>query len=429
ADSEGRVTGWVGIIYDMTQRYLMEKALHENELALKLAKEKAEAANIAKSEFMANMSHELRTPMNAVVGLSQILSQSEPLTPRQREFIDTLQLSAQSLLSLINDLLDFSKAESNSIDLESVPFHLSAIIDDIISMFSVEVRDKGISLEYIKSPEDDEYFLGDPLRIRQILTNLISNALKFTHHGGVAVRFSTTPSAEPDHVYAHISVRDTGIGIPPHKTAAVFDKFTQADMSITRRYGGSGLGLAISKNLAELMGGSITLKSVVNEGSEFVLHLPLKYALGHALHSVVLRPQEETPAQPAGKQLFILLAEDHPPNILVATTILESMGHRYEIAHSGREVLARLAAGQRYDVILMDVQMPELDGYVTTQLIRENERKTGGRRIPIIAVTAHVMGDSVDKCYQAGMDDYIAKPFDANELRKKLAAFTKENPR
>lgn len=422
-NADGIVTGWVGIIYDMTQRYLAEKALHENEVALKLAKEKAEAANIAKSEFMATMSHEIRTPMNAVIGLSNILSMSSPLTAKQKEFITTLQLSAQSLLTLINDLLDFSKTESNSIDLEHIPYSFSSIIEELIAMFTVEAREKGITLNYVKSAHDEIQFLGDPLRVRQILTNLIGNALKFTHRGCITIQLSATPSSESNHIYGHISVKDTGIGIPVNKLSAVFDKFIQADMSITRQYGGSGLGLAISKNLAELMGGSITLKSALGEGSEFVLHLPLEYAQDYQNLSLALPQRKKEYLSPlAQNDITILLAEDHSPNILVATTLLESMGYRCDVARNGKEVLAKINPGHPYDIILMDVQMPELDGYATTRFIRDSERKAEGKRLPIIGVTAHVMADSIDKCFKSGMDDYIAKPFEAENLRKKISA-------
>jgi len=420
---DGTVNGWVGIIYDMTRRYLLEKELHENEAALKREKEKAEAANIAKSEFLTNMSHEIRTPMNAVVGLSHILSASSPLTPKQEELIHTLQLSSQSLLSLINDLLDFSKIESNSIDLEYIPYRLAPILDEIVAMFSVQAKEKGIVLEYAPSPEGGTLFLGDPLRVRQILTNLIGNAVKFTSKGSVIISISTTPSSEPDEVYVHVSVKDTGVGIPTHKLAAVFDKFIQADMSITRQFGGSGLGLAISKNLAELMGGSITVKSVPGDGSEFVLHLPLEYAHERPIVPTVVPKKEKKESLPIENQnITVLLAEDNQTNILVATTLLESMGYHYDVARTGREVLAKLDQDRnRYDIILMDVQMPELDGYGATRLLREDERKNGWPRLPIIGVTAHVMSDNVKKCYESGMDDYIAKPFTPEDLKQKIS--------
>jgi len=420
-NNNGIVTGWVGIIYDMTQRHLMEKELYENEIALKLAKEKAETANVAKSEFMATMSHEIRTPMNAVLGLAHILRMSVPLTSKQEEYIHTLQLSAQSLLTLINDLLDFSKTESNRIDLEHIPYQFSSIIEEIVSMFAVQAQEKGVTIHYVKSPISDASFLGDPLRVRQILTNLISNALKFTHEGAITIALSTTPSSEPENVYVHVSVKDTGIGIPANKISSVFDKFMQADMSITRQYGGSGLGLAISKNLAELMGGSITLKSELRKGSEFILHLPLAYAEESTGFSVAL-PLTNSPNTPISKKnISVLLAEDHQPNILVATTLLESMGYYCDVARTGKEVLARLK-DRAYDIVLMDVQMPDLDGYATTRFIREMERKTGNKKIPIIGVTAHVMADSIEKCFKSGMNDYIAKPFDAETLRQKILA-------
>jgi len=418
-DETGKVTGWVGIIYDMTQRYLLEKTLHENEAALTLAKEKAEAANIAKSEFMANMSHEIRTPMNAVVGLSHLLSKSIPLTGKQKEMINTLQLSAQSLLSLINDLLDFSKIESNGIDLEHIPYNFSSIIEDVTAMFAAEAEIKGIYIDYKRSPEDERYYMGDPLRVRQIVTNLIGNALKFTHRGGVSIRIQTGPCSTPNSQFVHVHVKDTGIGIPSHKTAAVFDKFMQADMSITRQYGGSGLGLAISKNLAELMGGSITLNSVLGEGSEFILHLPLECA-----DTSLTEIPEEKEVLPSGLeniQLQVLLVEDHAPNIMVAMQLFESMGHRCDVANNGREALEKLNADITYDIIFMDIQMPEMDGYVAIRFIREMERITGKSRTPIIVISAHVSGEDIQKCYNAGADDFISKPFNAERLKQKMA--------
>jgi len=418
----GHVTGWVGIIYDMTERYLLEKALHENETALKLAKEKAEMANVAKSEFLANMSHEIRTPMNAVIGLSNILSSSAPLTSKQQEFIQTLQSSAQSLLSLINDLLDFSKIESNNIDFERIPCRFSTVITEIVAMFSVGAQEKGINVEYIRSPEDEELYLGDPLRIRQILTNLIGNAIKFTPKGGVSIQLSTTPCTEPNHVNVHISVKDTGIGIPPNKIQAVFDKFIQADMSITRQYGGSGLGLAISKNLAELMGGSISLNSQMGEGSEFILHLPMEYGHSESFLSPDLPNDSDRSDFPIEqKNITVLLAEDHQPNILVATTLLQLMGYNYEVARTGRQVISMINERRiPYDIILMDVQMPELDGYITTRMLRKDEQKNGSKRLPIIGMTAHVMPENIKGCFDAGMDDYIAKPFQPEDLKQKI---------
>jgi PAS domain S-box-containing protein len=426
-DTNATVTGWVGIIYDMTQRYLLEKALHENEKALKLAKERAEAANVAKSEFLTNMSHEIRTPMNAVVGLAHILSISSPLTDKQQEFIHTLQLSAQSLLSLINDLLDFSKIESNSIDLEYIPYRFSAILEEIIAIFSLQAQEKNIVFKYNPSPTSEQFFWGDPLRVRQILTNLISNAVKFTAKGSISIDITTTPSSEPGQVYVHVSVKDTGIGIPANKLSAVFDKFTQADMSITRQYGGSGLGLAISKNLAELMGGAITLKSAPGEGSEFTLHLPLEYAPENISFPTIFSQKEKKAPPPVETQnIKVLLAEDHQPNILVATTLLESLGYQCEVARTGKEVLAKINKDYtRYDIVLMDVQMPELDGYITTRLLREGERKSGSKRLPVIGMTAHVMTDNVNKCFEVGMDDYIAKPFQPEDLRQKIVSLTR----
>ena len=232
----------------------------------------------------------------------------------------------------------------------------------------------------------------------------------------------TRSNSEPNHAYAHITVKDTGIGIPAGKIASVFDKFVQADMSITRQYGGSGLGLAISKNLAELMGGSITLKSALGVGSEFTLHLPSEYA-SQDVSFFDASPAVETPdALPEVQQnIMVLLAEDHLPNILVATTLLEYMGFQFEVARNGREVLTKIYEGDvHYDIILMDVEMPELDGYTTTRLLREREQQNASARLPIIGMTAHVMPDNIKKCFDVGMDGYIAKPFQNEDLKQKI---------
>ncbi len=409
------VIGMTGLMQDITDRKVAEELAHNS---LKAAQD----ASIAKSEFLANMSHEIRTPMNAVVGLAEILDHSRPLTDNQREYIKTLKLSAQSLLALINDLLDIAKIESNSIDLEHIPFNLRELIDDLISVCRIRASEKNIELTLLPDNAGETFFLGDPQRIRQILMNLFSNAIKFTHNGGVKIQITHSPCSMPQHRYIHVSVQDSGIGIPQHMQESIFDKFAQADTSVTRQYGGTGLGLAISKNLAEIMNGSITVNSVPDEGAEFTLHLPLEIAQ-HQLYALPPSPREPTTTRslyiPAQNRL--LLVEDNSSNILVAQHLIEHLGYSCDIARNGIEGLQLLRQSRRhYAAVLMDVQMPEMDGYTATRLIREEEKEFNLPHMPIIGVTAHALTGDRDKCIEAGMDDYISKPFHAEQLKIKL---------
>jgi len=394
--------------------------------ALQAEKHKAESANKAKSEFLANMSHEIRTPMNAVLGLSNILAMSKDLPKKQQEMVSTLQLSAQSLLELINDLLDIAKIETNSIDLESIPFTLNEIISEVFSILSLRAREKNIAFDYISAPANDQRFLGDPLRIRQVLLNLVGNAVKFTDQGGVTINVTTSPHEEPRSAYVHIAVSDTGIGIASNKLEGIFEKFTQGDTSITRKYGGTGLGLAISKNLAEIMGGSITIKSQLGKGSEFTLHLPLELASDTDAYSAIAeKNQIETP-ELLLMDGCILLAEDYKPNVMVATYMLEALGYSFDIAINGKEALEKIRTNKgKYLAVLMDIQMPDMDGFEVTKIIREEEKANGLPHLPIIAMTAHALQGDRELCLKSGMDEYISKPFESRELANKLAAITK----
>ena len=414
-------------VRDRQRQYTMRHYLAESEKqanALKAAKDKAEAANQAKSEFLANMSHEIRTPMNAVIGLSSILANSNPLTERQQEYIKTLRLSAESLLSLINDLLDIAKIETKSVELERIPFSLVTLIEDIIAMMAAQAQERGILFETDIHIIEGKEFIGDPTRIRQILTNLCSNALKFTEKGKIklSARSPSNPYAESMDIY--ISVADTGIGIPPAQQETIFDKFTQADSSINRRYGGTGLGLAITKTLVEIMGGNITLESVHMHGSTFTVMLPLPL---HSYHAAFLPEpdmgyENNAPQLSPQTKLSVLLVEDYKPNILVASTYLEAFGYHCDIAENGREAVEKNASGI-YSAILMDVQMHEMNGFQATQAIRQHEKKTGRKAVPIIGMTAHALQGDKEKCIEAGMDAYLSKPFNADELRSKLAEF------
>lgn len=378
-------------------------------------------ADRRKDEFLANMSHEIRTPMNAVIGLSHILSLSKPLTERQRECISTLQVSAQSLLGLINDLLDITKIESTGVQFEKHRFSLRALLDDIVTINTVRANEKQISLSCQFDEAVPRMFIGDSNRLKQVLMNLVSNAIKFTDQGLVAIKASSTP-VQDGMCTVEITVSDSGIGVESDKQESIFSKFSQADSSITRKYGGTGLGLPIAKTLVELMGGSIALQSTVGKGSTFIISLPLATAEDDledkiefpALLQKELPREDDTPK--------VLLVEDSPPNVFVASIILENLGYRFEVAINGEEALEKVKA-RPFDLILMDVQMPGLDGFSATQLIRAHEAENGMKRVPIIGVTAYALSGDKDKCLKSGMDDYLSKPFNPDILEMKIKYF------
>jgi signal transduction histidine kinase/ActR/RegA family two-component response regulator len=382
------------------------------------ARKRAEEASLAKTEFLANMSHEIRTPMNAIIGLSNLLSMSRPLTGRQQEFVNTLSTSANGLLELINDLLDIAKIEANSIELEQRPFNLDKLVHEVASMMSVRLKEKGLTFTSNDACVEGRSFVGDRTRIRQIILNLCSNAVKFTEKGGVHVSIDCHPTDDLTVETVCIAVTDTGIGIDPSKVDHVFDKFVQADSSITRKYGGTGLGLAITKTLTDIMGGTIKVESQPGIGSTFTVCLPLPLA-----DKPVAYDSEnagiETEAAQLDTRPIVLIVEDYAPNVLVAQSYLDTLGFRSEVAESGVEAIERRKRLQ-YHAVLMDVQMPGMNGFEATQLIREYERREGIEAIPIVGVTAHALAGDRERCLAAGMDDYLSKPFAPAELNAKL---------
>lgn len=417
-DDKGRPYRMVGAHTDISHIKAYEEKLQK-------AKETAEKASRAKTDFLAHMSHEIRTPLTAISGIAEIFEKYQGnLDPKQQQLVRTLNSSTQSLKELVSDILDFSKIESGELELEESPFSLQNLFEQVISIVSVKAHEKGIDFRFDYDDVRRQRILGDRARLRQVLINLVGNAVKFTDKGSVEITATRTlKNGEP---YLRIDVRDTGIGIDSKHFDMIFERFKQADSSVSRKYGGTGLGLPISQRLARLMGGNITVESALGKGSTFTLMLPVRQeeeiaeadsdqTLSHSLTETIRE-------QGVKAQKRILLVEDYEGNVVLLSYLLDNIGCPYDVARTGLEAL-NMWKQRAYDVILMDVQMPEMDGFTATAQIRRMEQEKSLPRTPIIGMTAHALVGDKEKCIEAGMDSYLPKPIVEIDLKAKIAEY------
>jgi signal transduction histidine kinase/CheY-like chemotaxis protein len=403
----------------LARKKLVEKQSsleQERDLAI-LHEQVAKKATESKSLFLANMSHEIRTPMNGVIGMIELVSHSK-LTNKQKNFIATAKRSAQSLMMIINDVLDLSKIEAGQLTIELVEFDLDQLLVELTHDLQFQANRKGLRLELLKNNVQQTRVLGDPYRITQIMNNLVSNAIKFTQSGSITIEYDLTVLDE--HLRLNVVVSDTGIGISDDALPHLFDSFSQADMSTTRVFGGTGLGLAITRHLCELMGGEIKAKSKLDEGSVF------QFSVIFATPPPLIIDKKVPPTDesiPNFANLQVLLVEDNEINQEVMLAILEGLGIKVDVANNGLEAIAMLTQSAKFNLILMDCQMPNMDGYDATRHIRLGDAGEIFSKIPIFALTANIMNNERQRCIAAGMNEYLTKPIDINALKLMLAKY------
>ncbi len=424
----GRPAGLIGVAFEITERKKSEEEAHR-------ARQAAEAASRAKSEFLANMSHEIRTPMNSILGMTELTLETA-LNADQREYLELVKTSAHSLLAIINDVLDFSKVEAGKLELDLAPFNLKELVESTVKSFAFRARQKRLQLTLDVAPAAGGLFLGDSGRLRQVLTNLIGNAIKFTDTGSVSVTVCPELQTQSE-AMLRFEVKDTGVGIPADKQRVIFEAFAQADGSATRKYGGTGLGLTISRQMVELMQGKIGVDSAPGAGSAFHFTVRLAKIVQQmaridappALSRVHFARGAEH-GKPAHLPLRILVVEDNPANQKLVCYILQKQGYTVELANNGHEALEVLerSGPAGVDLVLMDLQMPGMDGLSATGVIREKEKKSGDRT-PIVALTAHAMKGDFDRCLAAGMDGYISKPIQRDQLLQAIERFARKSGR
>lgn len=406
-DKNGEIEKIIAIDTDITLRKRIEEELVRT--------------NNIKEQFLTNMSHEIRTPMNAIVGFTDLLLKTE-VTPDQKQFIDAIKTSGRNLIVIINDILDFSKIEAGKITFEQIEFDLRHLISTLTELMLPKSMEKNIRISTKIDPRINEELAGDPTRLNQIFLNLVGNAIKFTEKGSIKIRADFV-SEEEENVELRFSVADTGIGIPENKLGHIFEGFTQATNDTNRKYGGTGLGLTIVKQLIELQGGTISVKSKIGSGSTFIFNLKFKKTTPRKILQKGNSDDEEKLSHI--ENLNILLVEDNLLNQILAKKVLTNWNWNVDVADNGLVAIKKIK-NKTYDLVLMDIQMPEMDGYEATRLIRKNH-KPHIQNIPIIAITAHAITGEAEKCFNAGMNDYITKPFDEEVLYEKIITACKKN--